>query len=110
VATKALPEIVATSALLAPLLQPSYKFAQPVYVLLQNGMGIEKDLYSAAVKLDKGTPQILHGATWIGANLVAPNVLVHGDFVSPCTQSLPYSFIFSKIAGQNVTWDISSTL
>jgi 2-dehydropantoate 2-reductase len=68
--------------LLAPLLDPSYKFPQPVYVLLQNGLGIENDLYLAAVKLNKGTPRILHGALWIPSNLVAPNVVVHGDFVS----------------------------
>jgi len=80
VATKAIPEITTTSALLSPLLDRSYKFPQPVYVLLQNGLGIEKDLYSAAVKLDNGTPRILHGAVWIASNLVAPNVLVHGEF------------------------------
>jgi 2-dehydropantoate 2-reductase len=80
VATKAIPEITSTTDLLAPLLEASYKFPQPVYVLLQNGMGIEKDLHSAAVKLNKGTPRILHGAVWIGTNLVAPNVVVHGDF------------------------------
>jgi 2-dehydropantoate 2-reductase len=80
VATKAIPEITSTPDLLAPLLGPSYKFPQPVYVLLQNGMGIEKDLHLAAVKLDKGTPRILHGAVWIATNLVAPNVIVHGDF------------------------------
>jgi len=80
VATKALPEITSTAELLAPLLDPSYKFSQPIYILLQNGLGIENDLHSAAIKLNKGTPRILHGGVWIGTNLVAPNVVVHGNF------------------------------
>ena len=47
VATKALPEISPTSKLLSPFLSPSYPHPQPAYVLLQNGIGIEHDLYNA---------------------------------------------------------------
>lgn len=39
VATKAVPDLITTPTLLAPLLTPPYsdKYSQPVYVLLQNG-------------------------------------------------------------------------
>jgi 2-dehydropantoate 2-reductase len=82
-----------TSTLLAPLLDGSYKFSQPVYVLLQNGLDIEKDLYSAAAKLGQGIPQIFHAAIWIASNLVASNIVVHGNSVgrpvnAPCCINL----------------------
>ncbi|KAF8168580.1 hypothetical protein BJ912DRAFT_1001516 [Pholiota molesta] len=60
VTTKAVPEVVKTSKILGPLLANEYtaKFAQPTYVLVQNGLNVEVDLT----------------ALWIGTNLVAPNV------------------------------------
>ena len=51
VTTKAIPEITRTPDLLAPLLSPPYtsKYSQPTYVLLQNGLGVERDLYEALI-------------------------------------------------------------
>lgn len=44
--TKALPDIIPNSRLLAPLLTPEYakQHGQPVYVLVQNGLNVERDL------------------------------------------------------------------
>jgi 2-dehydropantoate 2-reductase len=83
VTTKAVPEVVKTSKILGPLLANEYtaKFAQPTYVLVQNGLNVEVDLYNAIKALDKGEPSIISTALWIGTNLVAPNVVEHGDFV-----------------------------
>ena len=85
VATKALPEISPTSKLLSPFLSPSYPHPQPTYVLLQNGIGIEHDLYNALSVLPsakESAPRILSCAVWIGTNLLSDNVVQHSDFVS----------------------------
>lgn len=84
VTTKAVPELLKTSVLLTPLLTSSYcdKYPQPVYVLLQNGLNVEKDLYAAIKKLDKGDPKIVSAAVYIGTNLIQSNVVEHSDFVS----------------------------
>ena len=83
--TKAIPELQRTPALLAPLLSPSYNetHLQPTYVLMQNGLGVETDLYNALKKLKpQEEPRIVSTAVWIGTNLVEKNVVVHNDFVS----------------------------
>ena len=69
--------------MLAPLLSQPYveRFQQPTYVLMQNGLNVEADLYESVRNLDKGKPSILSCAVWIGANLSAPNVVEHSDFV-----------------------------
>jgi 2-dehydropantoate 2-reductase len=84
VATKAVPELTRTPKLLEPLLSAPYadKYEQPTYVLLQNGLNVEVDLYKAVQALGKGTPKIVSAAVWIGTNLSALNVVKHGDFVS----------------------------
>lgn len=83
VATKVLPGISPTSSLLQPILSCSYKHPQPAFVLLQNGLGIENDLYEAALKaLSAGAPRILSCTVNIGTNLLSENVVQHNDFVS----------------------------
>ncbi|RPD57279.1 hypothetical protein L226DRAFT_465854 [Lentinus tigrinus ALCF2SS1-7] len=76
--TKAIPELQRTPALLAPLLSPSYADAhpQPTYVLMQNGLGVETDLYNALKKLKpQEEPRIVSTAVWIGTNLVKKNAV-----------------------------------
>ena len=83
VTTKCIPDIVKTPTLLAPLLSAPYidEHPQPVYVLMQNGLNVEKDLYHAITALGKGEPRIISSSVFIGTNLIAPNVVGHNDFV-----------------------------
>ncbi|KAI5117609.1 hypothetical protein M0805_006722 [Coniferiporia weirii] len=78
-ATKVLPGISPTSSLLAPLLSPLYAHPQPAYVLLQNGLGIESELYEAASKLQQGPPRILSCTVYIGTNLLSEAVVQHNN-------------------------------
>lgn len=82
VTTKAIPELMRTPKLLAPLLAARYtdQFSQPTYVLLQNGLNVEVDLYNALKELGNGDPSIISTALGIGTNLLAPNVVQHNDF------------------------------
>ncbi|KAF6751183.1 6-phosphogluconate dehydrogenase [Ephemerocybe angulata] len=82
VATKAIPELIRTPQLLTPLLSGPYAKAydQPTYVLLQNGLNVEVDLYHAVAALGKGVPRIVSVAVWIGTNLAGPNIVEHGGF------------------------------
>ena len=82
--TKAIPELLPTSRILEPLLCSPYAdtFPQPIYILLQNGLNVEVDLYHAAKKLGKGEPRIISAALFIATNLLAPNVVQHGPVVS----------------------------
>ncbi|GJE86303.1 ketopantoate reductase PanE/ApbA C terminal-domain-containing protein [Phanerochaete sordida] len=83
VTTKAIPELTRTPDLLAPLLAPPYasKHRQPTYVLMQNGLGVERDLYNALKKLNAAEePRIISTAVWIGTTLLAPDVCEHNDF------------------------------
>ncbi|KAJ8700771.1 hypothetical protein PTI98_003762 [Pleurotus ostreatus] len=84
VTTKAVPELRLTPEILSPLLSPEYtnKFAQPTYLLLQNGLNVEKDLYNAIRKLNQGKPSIVCAALYVGTNLAAPNVVVTNDLES----------------------------
>lgn len=79
--TKALPEINPTSKLLAPLLSSNYSYPQPAYLILQNGLNVERDLYDAIKKLGKDEPKVIGSALWIGTNLLAEDVVEHNDFV-----------------------------
>ena len=83
VTTKAVPELLRTPAILSPLLTPPYsdRHPQPTYVLLQNGLNVESDLYDAIKHLDKGEPRIISTAVWIATNLLDDNVVEHSDFV-----------------------------
>ncbi|KAI0693385.1 ketopantoate reductase PanE/ApbA C terminal-domain-containing protein [Cerioporus squamosus] len=80
IVTKAIPELQRTSDLLAPLLSVPYanEHPQPTYVLMQNGLNVETDLYDALKKLNpEAEPRIVSTAVWIGANLVENNVVEH---------------------------------
>ena len=75
--TKALPELTTSPELLAPLLDPAYtsKFSQPVYVNMQNGLDVERDLYEALVKAGH-KPQIIGTAVGIGIQPYAECVFI----------------------------------
>jgi len=57
------------------------RFAQPTYVLMQNGLNVEVDLYEALKDLKGKEPSVISTAVWIGTNLKAANVVEHNDFV-----------------------------
>jgi len=82
VATKAVPDVITTPAILSPLLDSCYPYSQPIYVLIQNGLNVEVDLYRALEHLGKGKPRIVSTAVFVAANLLEPNVVKHGAFVS----------------------------
>ena len=82
--TKCVPDVIKTPELLNPLLSPPYcdKFDQPTYVLLQNGLNIELDLYRAVKALRKTRePRIINTSIYVLTNLIAPNVVEHEPFV-----------------------------
>ena len=84
--TKAVPELKRTPELLRSLLSPPYSDAhpQPTYVLLQNGLNVEVDLYNALKKLRPDEePRIISTAVWIGTGLLDKNVVEHNEFVRP---------------------------
>jgi hypothetical protein len=83
ITTKAIPELVRTPALLSPLLSPPYsdKFPQPTYVLFQNGLNIEVDLYNALKKLGKGKPKIISSVIYVRTNMSGNNVVEHDNEV-----------------------------
>jgi len=83
VTTKAIPELTSTSTLLSSLLSPPYsdRYPQPTYVLLQNGLNVEVDLYNAIKKLGKGEPKIISTAVYIATNITGENVVLHTDYV-----------------------------
>jgi len=82
VSTKAIPELTSTPALLSPFLTPPYSdtYSQPKYVLLQNGLNVEVDLYDAIQKLGKDDPKIISTAIYIETNLAGDNIVEHSDF------------------------------
>lgn len=45
--------------------------------MVQNGIGVEKDLYEAVKRLNRGEPKIISTALWIGTNLLPGNVVSH---------------------------------
>lgn len=97
VATKAIPELIRTHTLLSPLLSPPYadKYPQPTYVLFQNGLNVEIDLYNALKELDKGEPKIISTAVYIGTNLSGDNVIEHDNAV--CIIWLYMSILFNNV-------------
>ncbi|KAG6907598.1 hypothetical protein DXG01_008216 [Tephrocybe rancida] len=82
VATKAIPERASTPSILEPLLSAPYaeQHPQPTYVLLQNGLNVEVDLYHAIKRIGK-EPSIVSTALWINTNLLKPNVVEHGVII-----------------------------
>ena len=86
VATKIVPEVETTPQLLAPLIEEPYltKFPQPTFVLFQNGISIEKDLYQALkTRRPSEDPHIISASVYIASRLVSKNVAEHSYFVSP---------------------------
>ena len=84
VTTKAIPELIKTPKILEALLTAPYttKFKQPTYVVLQNGLNVENDLYHALKALGQDKPRIIGSSIYIGTNLLAPDVVQHGEGVS----------------------------
>ncbi|KEP48913.1 ketopantoate reductase PanE/ApbA carboxy-terminal protein [Rhizoctonia solani 123E] len=83
VTTKALPDINPTSQILAPLLTEEYvkQHPSPTFVILQNGLGVERDLYVAVKSSWKTEPRVLSAAVYIQANLIGDrDVVEQGPF------------------------------
>ncbi|KAF8556622.1 hypothetical protein OG21DRAFT_1459073 [Imleria badia] len=80
--TKAIPEIAKTPFVLDALLSSPYtdKHTQPTYVLLQNGLGVERDLYDCIKNLGQGNPKIISTVVWIATNLAGKNQVSHNHF------------------------------
>ncbi|EMD37093.1 hypothetical protein CERSUDRAFT_114993 [Gelatoporia subvermispora B] len=81
--TKAIPELTRTPTVLAPLLSSPYvdDHPQPAYVIMQNGLGVEADLYKALKELRPvEEPKIIGTAVWIGTGMIGENVVEHNDF------------------------------
>ncbi|KAF9017352.1 6-phosphogluconate dehydrogenase C-terminal domain-like protein [Hymenopellis radicata] len=76
-ATKCVPEILTTPKLLEPLL--TSQFEQPTYVLLQNGLGIEKDLYEHGLNVLKKPLNIVNTAIYLFASQEGPNTVAVDD-------------------------------
>ncbi|PCH37514.1 hypothetical protein WOLCODRAFT_140904 [Wolfiporia cocos MD-104 SS10] len=83
VTSKAIPELTRTPTLLEPLLSSSYsdQHPQPTYVIMQNGLNVEVDLYEALKKL-KSTeePRIISTAVWIGTGMLDSTTVQHNEF------------------------------
>uniref|UniRef100_A0A0W0FFA8 2-dehydropantoate 2-reductase n=1 Tax=Moniliophthora roreri TaxID=221103 RepID=A0A0W0FFA8_MONRR len=91
VATKVVPEILTTEKMLAPILTQSYteKFGQPVYILLQNGIGVEKGLATEIADVerevskgsgrgqvfDEKRPRIVSTCVYCMGNLIQPDMV-----------------------------------
>ncbi|KXN82369.1 hypothetical protein AN958_02626 [Leucoagaricus sp. SymC.cos] len=82
ITTKAVPEIATTPEILKPFLSAPYVdlHPQPTYVVVQNGLNVEKELYEALSKLGKDHPSIVSTALYILANLLAPDVVEHNNW------------------------------
>lgn len=86
ITTKALPDVNPTPQILAPLLTPEYakQYTAPTFVILQNGLGVERDLCTAVqAAWTTSEPNILSAAVYIQANLIGErDVVEQGPFVS----------------------------
>jgi 2-dehydropantoate 2-reductase len=74
--TKALPNIRPNATILAPLLAESYLkiHSLPTFVIMQNGLWVETDLYLAILNLGQ-IPSIISTAVYINSNLIGDNIL-----------------------------------
>lgn len=80
VTSKALPDLITTSTMLAPLLSSTYTkhFGQPIYALFQNGLNVEQDLYDALVALgEQPNSKIISTSLYTMTNITAPGVVEH---------------------------------
>ncbi|KAG9007512.1 hypothetical protein FRB94_014281 [Tulasnella sp. JGI-2019a] len=127
ITTKAFPDVLPTSKLLEPFLSRSYTYPQPTYAILQNGLGVEKDLYAGLSKrMPFASPQIINCAVYCGANLMG-NVMRHptglvclpSSFSEIATKTRDHgkpkltiglfnlqesSKVEARVDGSNVTW------
>jgi 2-dehydropantoate 2-reductase len=101
VTTKAIPEVETTPHLLGPLVSGQYRYPQPTYVLLQNGLNVEKDLH-AALKLHYDRPLIISCALYIMTNITADGEVTHGKFV--CSLSLSVNATYDIFSRTKYKW------
>lgn len=78
-----MPDVSPTSKLLAPLIGSTYPHPQPTYVLLQNGMGVEKDLYANLLSAMSTPPRIITCAVFVTAQADGNVINNNGMAVSP---------------------------
>lgn len=81
VTTKALPDVSPLPSLLAPLLAADNTHPLPAFVILQNGLSVERDIYNTIKQLGREEPKVISTALWIGTNLRGDNVVEHGHAV-----------------------------
>jgi hypothetical protein len=135
VCTKAVPEVVDTGEVVRPVVEwhdresdesgedvavgeggteTRARPRQPTYVLMQNGLGVEKGLVKLLEERRKVKGDVLAGgdgdakedrdvsvvgaALWIGTNIVNDEV-VHGDFVSRIFLSFLVTSLVWKVDG-----------
>lgn len=94
VTTKYLPEITTTTQILQPLLSDSYVHpVLPTVVLMQNGLGIEEDIYAALKSHPKtvSTAMVISCAVYITASVVDDGSVSHGPFVCNVSICGPYA-------------------
>ncbi|KIY49811.1 6-phosphogluconate dehydrogenase C-terminal domain-like protein [Fistulina hepatica ATCC 64428] len=77
VTTKCIPELSKNADILAPLINSHH--GPTTYVLLQNGLGVELDLYEALQRAGSAS-NIVSTALYIGTNMLEPNVVEHNMF------------------------------
>jgi len=85
VTTKYLPDIITTAQILQPLLSDSYVHpVLPTIVLMQNGLGIEEDIYAALKSYPKtlSSPMVISCAVYITASVLDDGSVIHGPFES----------------------------
>lgn len=83
IGTKAVPEVVTTPALLAPLIGSPYSdhHVQPTYVFMQNGINVEADLYLTLKERNRSEePKIISTALWLGVRMIDGRTVIHTDF------------------------------
>jgi len=84
ITTKYLPDITTTTQTLQPLLSDSYVHpVLPTVVLMQNGLGIEEDIYATLKSHPKtvSTPVVISCAVYITASVLDDGSVSHGPFV-----------------------------
>lgn len=79
-AAKCLPDVRPTSDILAPLLNSISTSSSTSIVLLQNGVGIEDDIFEALSKRGLSSP-VISGCAWVDATAVddGKTITQHGN-------------------------------
>lgn len=79
-ANKSLPDVHPTSKIIAPLLDRLGSSSGTAIVLLQNGVGIEDDIYDALSRRNLNIP-VISGCAWVDATAVddGKTVTQHGN-------------------------------